>query len=147
MSDSVVVEGLHELGAYGPVWVIMLFVIAASVIVALAMIPTLKGWVEAKSERENVEQQIAKEREERKREEMLSRAEKDGQMIALVSENNKVIERNSAAFRQVTQSIEHMNEKTAVLDTSMTAVQESIRGMEVHIADMRVDIAGLKGER
>lgn len=147
MSDGIVMEGIRELGAHGPAWIILLFVIVAAVIIAIAMVPTVKEWVEAKSEREKASQQIAKEREDRKREEMVQRAEKDGQMIALVAENNKVIERNSSAFRQVTKSIEQLNEKTSQLDSTMQSVVQSKQRLEEHVAEMRIDIAGLKGEK
>lgn len=147
MSDGIVVEGIKGLGAYGPIWIILLFIIVAAVIIAIAMVPTVKEWVEAKSEREKASQQIAKEREDRKREEMVQRAEKDGQMIALVAENNKVIERNSSAFRQVTKSIEQLNEKTSQLDSTMQSVVQSKQRLEEHVAEMRIDIAGLKGEK
>ena len=144
MSDGVVMEGIRELGAHGPAWIIALFLLVAAVVLGLALIPTLKSWIEAKSAREEVAQQMAKEREERKREEMKQRAEKDGQMISLVAENNRVIERNSSAFRQVIQSVEDLSDKTARLDSTMHKVLESKEKLEDSISEMRIDIAGLK---
>lgn len=149
MSDGIVAEGIRGISEYGPVWIILLFIIVAGVVMGLALIPTIKGWVETKAKREETEQQIAKEREDRKREEMIQRAEKDGQMITLMSESNRVIERNSSAFRQVTTSIDGLNEQTHQLRTQLGAevkdLSDSVKELHESVSDLRVDVAGLKG--
>lgn len=147
MSDGIIAEGIKGISEYGPVWIILLFIIVAGVVIGLALIPTIKGWVEAKAKREETEQQIAKEREDRKREEMIQRAEKDGQMIALVAENNKVIERNSSAFRQVTQSIDGLNEQTRQLGADVTDLRDGVKELHASVSDLRIDVAGLKGDK
>ena len=147
MSDGIVTEGLRQLGEHGPAWIILLFIIVASVVVAVALVPTIKSWVEAKAQREAAEQKLARDREDRKREEMQQRAEKDGQMITLMAESNRVIERNSSAFRQVTASIESLNQQTAKLDSDMTELGSGVKELTKSVADLRIDVAGLKGEK
>ena len=147
MSDSIIVEGLKAIGVYGPAWIILLFIIVAAVVMGIALVPTIRSWVEAKAEREAAEQQISKEREDRKREEMKQRAERDGQMCTLMSESNRVIERNSSAFRQVTASIEGLNSQTERLSSDVVDLRTGVRELHESVSDLRIDVAGLKGEK
>lgn len=145
MSDEVVGKGIDALSPYGPFWVILALSICALVIVAIALVPTIKTSLEKRTALKEREQNIMEQREQRKRDEMLGRAERDGQMIQLLSDSNRVIERNSQAFRQMTEEIKRLSERDKSIDESLGEMKDSIKCLDETVGEMRIDIAKIKG--
>lgn len=144
MGDSVISTGINAVAPYGPPWVIGIFVIAAFVIIVAALIPTIKRAIESYMEIKEREQANVESREKRKREEMLERAERDGQMIQLVSETNRVVERNSQAFSQMTEKLSYMSDRDEHINESLSEVRESIKTLDSSVGEMRVEMAKMK---
>ena len=145
MSDEVVGKGIDALSPYGPVWIIIALCICAVVIIVIALVPTIKETLKKRTSLKEREQDTMEQREKGKRDEMLERAERDGQMIQLLSDSNRVIERNSQAFRQMTEEINRLSERDKSIDESLSEMKDSIKDFDGTVSDMRIDIAKIKG--
>lgn len=144
MGDEVVGKSIDALSPYGPVWVIIAICIAALVIVVIALVPSIKNALDKHMTVKEREQDTMEQREKRKRDEMLERAERDGQMIQLLSDSNRVIERNSQAFRQMTEEINRLSERDKSIDESLGEMKSSIKDFDETVKEMRIDIAKIR---
>lgn len=141
MDTGVVNTGVHEIGQYGPGWLLGFFILVALVGIIMAIVPSIKKLLDQKADAKAAEVVRNDEREHRKQKEYKERSERDGQMIQLISDSNKIIERNNQAFRQMMLQFDKADERNVTIINALSDVDDSIKNMEHAVSDLRIDVA------